>query len=187
MGLSTAAFVTNIPFASSISGDSSVIGFVTAISGNPPPTSQTPDLTTVTLTSSETFIRTIPNESPSIEASSAIFVTTTIQTLSTTTAVVTSSFTTLVVSTNSSGRLVTQTSVVLFTSTLTLPPASSTASDSGSSNGFFQNTGAVAGTFTVVGLVGLIVLGLLIFVVGMIIHRHCCQRRRRRRSLIRLG
>lgn len=45
--------------------------------------------------------------------------------------------------------------------------------NSGSSKGFFQNTGAVAGTFTVVGLVG---LAILIFIITAVIRRRRADR-----------
>ncbi|KAG6855339.1 hypothetical protein H0H87_004722 [Tephrocybe sp. NHM501043] len=62
--------------------------------------------------------------------------------------------------------VVTTTSVVAVTPTL--PATTSAVTDSGSSKGFFQNTGAVAGTFSVVGL---IVLGILVYFITFFLRR----------------
>ncbi|KAG6897284.1 hypothetical protein C0992_002824 [Termitomyces sp. T32_za158] len=77
-------------------------------------------------------------------------------------------------STTSFASIPTSTSVVPVTATetsitFTTSAAFTTISNSGSAEGFFENTGAVAGTFTAVGLV---LLALLTFLTTCFIRRH---------------
>ncbi|XP_006458787.1 hypothetical protein AGABI2DRAFT_190978 [Agaricus bisporus var. bisporus H97] len=138
----------------------------TTTTPTPPPTTSTttpiPDTTSTTSTVS--FPPTTSTSSTTSTTLSLPVPTTTSSTTSTT-STTTSESTTAIVST-SGGNVVTITSVVTTSSSRNIAPTGALSggdtSNTDSSNGFFDNRGAVAGVFTVVGLVGLAILIALI-------------------------
>ncbi|KAG6852711.1 hypothetical protein C0991_009638 [Blastosporella zonata] len=117
-------------------------------------------LSSTITTAGDTTSTTTTSATPSTTTTSSSTITTTTPLLTTTTITSASTGTT-----NTAANIVTTTSVIAVTPTLA--PATGTPA-AGTSKGFFQNTGAVAGVFTVVGL---IILALLIALITNIIRR----------------
>ncbi|EJF57971.1 hypothetical protein BD309DRAFT_760746 [Dichomitus squalens] len=114
-------------------------------------TSSTTTSTTTSSTSTTTSSTTSTTSSTSSTTSTTPSSTSTSSSITPTTSASTSAvFTT----TNSNGQVTTSTQVIVVTPSVSAGTDSS--GHSSSSKGFFQNTGAVAGVFTVVGLVALV-------------------------------
>ncbi|KAF8055573.1 hypothetical protein FPV67DRAFT_1458626 [Lyophyllum atratum] len=145
-------------------------------------TSTTSTSSTTTTSSPTTTSTTSTTTTTSETTTSSPTTTTTSDTTSTTSSAPTTSTTTtpsttssptstaILTTTDGGGNVVTTTSVIAITPTL--PPPTGTAAAS-TNKGFFQNTGAVAGTFAVVGLVA---LALLIFLISTIVRRRRAKR-----------
>ncbi|KAF5372314.1 hypothetical protein D9615_009229 [Tricholomella constricta] len=133
------------------------------------PTSQPPTTTTTTTdTSTTTSDTTTTSETSTTDTTQSTTETTTSTPPTTTQPPITPTTTD---TSTTGGNVITTTSI--FTATPTLPPATGTAAPSNNNNGFFDNTGAVAGVFTVVGLVA---LALLVAFITNIIRRRRAKR-----------
>ncbi|GLB45598.1 hypothetical protein LshimejAT787_2400560 [Lyophyllum shimeji] len=143
----------------------------------PTTTSTTPTSTSTTTTTTSTSTTTSPTTTGPTTTSpttttgpTSTTSATTTSTTSPTSTSTSSTSTTSLVTPSTGGNVVTTTSVIAITPTLSPPTGSAAPS---TNKGFFQNTGAVAGVFTVVGLVA---VALCIALITNIVRRRRAQK-----------